>query len=93
MQPYYAILVVGVLLIMVIELARGRRSHCNCNPILLDRKLDLLLAHFGIDPAAGVREAVRRADNLIEAIRVYRRMTGADIRRARAEVDRIRFGN
>ncbi|MEU7551040.1 hypothetical protein AB0B01_01550 [Streptomyces sp. NPDC044571] len=59
----------------------------------LERRLGLVLDHFGIEEPepAGLDEvrALVRDGRPVEAIRVYRRTTGADLREAKAAVDAL----
>ena len=61
----------------------------------VERKLDLLLKHSQIDLIAiADREAawLVRAGSKIEAIRVYRELTGAGLAEAKAAVERLERG-
>ena len=61
----------------------------------VERKLDLLLKHAQIDLiAVADREAAGlvRAGSKIEAIRVYRELTGAGLAEAKAAVERLERG-
>jgi ribosomal protein L7/L12 len=61
----------------------------------VERKLDLVLAHFGIDPTAQVAPSSHvmslAADprQRIEAIKAYRMQTGAVVKEAKAVIDKI----
>jgi ribosomal protein L7/L12 len=61
----------------------------------LERKLDLVLAHLGIDPSARVAPSSHVIDlaadprKRIEAIKVYREQTGAGLKEAVVVVDEI----
>ncbi|MEV6578272.1 hypothetical protein AB0M92_08915 [Streptomyces sp. NPDC051582] len=59
----------------------------------LERRLGLLLDHFGIEEPepAGLEEvrALVRDGRTIEAIRVYRRVTGADLLEAKQAVEAL----
>ncbi len=61
----------------------------------VERKLNLVLAHLGIDPTAQVAPSDRvtslAADprQRIEAIKAYRMQTGAGLKEAAAVIDRI----
>lgn len=58
----------------------------------IQRKLDLVMDHLGIADAAPERsEVVRHLENgqPIEAVRAYRRLTGASLLEAKQAVDRI----
>ncbi|MEM9378928.1 MAG: hypothetical protein AAGB93_03185 [Planctomycetota bacterium] len=62
----------------------------------VERKLDALLAHFGVDEEqqerlpADVVDALRRGRK-IEAIKHYRRATGAGLREAKQVIDSARI--
>ncbi|MFI6147239.1 hypothetical protein [Streptomyces sp. NPDC051109] len=60
----------------------------------LERRLGLLLDHFGIvEPEpAGLDEvrALARDGRTVEAVRVYRRITGADLLEAKQAVEALR---
>jgi ribosomal protein L7/L12 len=58
----------------------------------LERKLDLLLRHSGVDlPATAVAEAtaLMRAGKKIEAIKAYRELTGCGLAEAKAKVESL----
>jgi ribosomal protein L7/L12 len=61
----------------------------------VERKLNLILVHFGIDPTAQVAPSSRvvslAADprQRIEAIKAYRMQTGAGLKEAVAVIDKI----
>ena len=62
----------------------------------LERKVDFLLQHFGLtatDPktsqAHGEVLALKRAGRLIDAIKLYREITGVGLREAKDYVDRL----
>jgi ribosomal protein L7/L12 len=61
----------------------------------VERKLNLILAHFGIDPTAQIAPSSDvlslAADprQRIEAIKAYRMQTGAGIKEAAAVIDKI----
>jgi ribosomal protein L7/L12 len=61
----------------------------------VERKINLVLAHFGIDPTAQVAPSSRvislAADprQRIEAIKAYRMQTGAGLKEAAAVIDKI----
>ena len=64
----------------------------------LERKLNLVLTHLGIDPAAQVAPSSHvislAADpqQRIEAIKAYREQTGAGLKEAVAVIDKIAAG-
>jgi ribosomal protein L7/L12 len=61
----------------------------------VERKLNLVLAHFGIDPTAEVAPSDRVTSlasdprQRIEAIKAYRMQTGAGLKESAAVIDRI----
>lgn len=58
----------------------------------IQRKLDLVMDHLGIAEAAPERvEVIRQLENgkSIDAVRAYRRLTGASLLEAKQAVDRI----
>lgn len=58
----------------------------------LERKLDVLLRHSGVDlAAAAIAEAaaLKRAGKLIEAIKAYRELTGCGLAEAKAKVESL----
>ncbi|WP_425825642.1 ribosomal protein L7/L12 [Streptomyces fractus] len=63
----------------------------------VERKLDLVIEHLGIETDAlgprldGVRALVREGKK-IEAIKVYREVTGVGLREAKDAVERIESG-
>jgi ribosomal protein L7/L12 len=82
--------VLGV--VVVLSIVQGRAKEQGGR---VERKLDLLLKHAQIDLiAVADREAAGlvRAGNKIEAIRVYRELTGAGLAEAKAAVERLERG-
>ncbi len=58
----------------------------------LERKVDLILKHLGIDPNQGVDEKVMelmKAGRKIEAIKLYREQTGAGLKEAKDYVESL----
>jgi hypothetical protein len=61
----------------------------NCR---LERKVDLILKHLGIDPNQGVDEKIMellKAGQKIQAIKLYREQTGAGLKDAKDYVERL----
>lgn len=88
----YLILGLSGLLLLnaVLRLVGG--SSRDFNPARLERKLDLLLAKFEINPVAEVGPEVvelARAGQKIRAIKQYRRQTGSSLREAKDVIDRL----
>ncbi|MEV8554650.1 ribosomal protein L7/L12 [Streptomyces glaucescens] len=58
----------------------------------LERKVDLLLGHLDVaveDPGTDAVAALARDGKAIEAIKEYRRVTGAGLKEAKDAVDRL----
>ena len=56
----------------------------------LERKVDLILSHLGLDPNQGVNEEVMelvKAGQKIQAIKVYREQTGVGLKDAKDYVE------
>lgn len=84
------LLAVGVVLIAGAFVA-GQRSRTVASLRGLEAKVDQLLDHLGLSPAAPDLSAVRErlaAGDSIQAVAAYRRATGADLRTAKHAVDR-----
>lgn len=82
-----SLVLVGVLAIWgIVSRTQGRLDR-------LERRLNLLLRHFNIDPAAGsplsdrVRALADDPARKIEAIKAYREETGAGLAEAKAAVE------
>jgi hypothetical protein len=58
---------------------------------VIDRKLDLLMAHFGIDQPEPYPEVMRHIDagRRLDAIKAYRAATGAGLVEAKEAVDEM----
>jgi ribosomal protein L7/L12 len=87
----FELLALGLLLIIWVTLTRIERrlgEH--------EIRLDLLLRHAGIDPSKPaepserVKVLAQQPSQRIEAIKAYRRETGADLRAARAMIESLR---
>jgi ribosomal protein L7/L12 len=86
----FELLALGLLLIIWVTLTRIERrlrEH--------EIRLDLLLRHAGIDPSKPaepserVKVLAQQPSQRIEAIKTYRRETGADLRSAKAMVESL----
>ena len=56
----------------------------------LERKIDLILKHLGIDPDQGADETIRellKAGQKIQAIKLYREQTGIGLKEAKDYVE------
>jgi Ribosomal protein L7/L12 C-terminal domain len=84
---FWLVLVFGLLLManFMSPKARGNNSR-------LERKVDLILKHLGIDPNQGVNEKIvelMKAGQKIEAIKLYRVQTGAGLKDAKDYVESL----
>ena len=58
----------------------------------LERKVDLILKHLGLDPNQGVNSEVRelmKAGQKIQAIKLYREQTGVGLKEAKDYVESL----
>jgi hypothetical protein len=58
----------------------------------LERKVDLILTHLGLDPAQGVNAQVvelMKAGQKIQAIKLYREQTGVGLKEAKDYVESL----
>ncbi|MCL6668709.1 MULTISPECIES: ribosomal protein L7/L12 [Streptomyces] len=81
-------------LILVVGVAgiESRISRADRRVARVERKLDLIIAHLGIDASEPWNDEVAalvRDGKKIQAIKVYREATGADLREAKEAVDRL----
>jgi ribosomal protein L7/L12 len=86
-EPTFWIVLAVLGLSMVIAIVQGRLKD---QLAALERKLDLLLRYSGIDVTVQAdKEAAEllRAGKKIEAIRIYRELTGAGLAEAKAHVE------
>jgi ribosomal protein L7/L12 len=86
-EPTFWIVLAVLGLSMIIAIVQGRDRERLAR---LERKIDALLAHAGVNVAALVDKEVGellRAGKKIEAIRVYREFTGVGLAQAKAHVE------
>ena len=89
-EPTFWIVLAVLGLSMVIAIVQGGDR---ARLARVERKLDMLLKQAGIDLAAKAdKEAgdLLRAGNKIDAIRVYRELTGASLAEAKAHVEALK---
>lgn len=58
----------------------------------IERKVDLILSHLGLDPDQGVNQQVMdlvKAGQTIQAIKLYREQTGAGLKEAKDYVESL----
>ena len=70
----------------------GRISQTDKRVARVERKLDLVIDHLGLngeDPRMGEVVSLVRTDKKIQAIKVYREITGAGLKEAKDAVDRL----
>jgi len=89
-EPTFWIVLAVLGLAMVIAIVQGGDR---ARLARVERKLDMLLKQAGIDLAAKADKEVGdllRAGNKIDAIRVYRELTGASLAEAKAHVEALK---
>jgi len=84
-------IVLGTFVMVLLSLARNALSVAyGSNNSRLERKVDLILKHLGIDPNQGVDEKIMelmKAGQKIEAIKLYREQTGVGLKEAKDYVE------
>jgi ribosomal protein L7/L12 len=86
-----AVILVGVAMLGSSAVDR-KLSRVERRIVQLDRKLDAVLDHLGIvgsEPELDQVNALLRQGKKIQAIKVYRESTGADLKEAKDAVDRL----
>jgi ribosomal protein L7/L12 len=71
---------------------QSRISQADRRVARVERKLDLVIDHLGLngeDPRMGEVVSLVRTDKKIQAIKVYREITGAGLKEAKDAVDRL----
>jgi len=84
-------LVLGTFVMVLLSMFRNSSSVANGNS-RLERKVDLILKHLGIDPNQGVDEKIMelmKAGQKIEAIKLYREQTGVGLKEAKDYVESL----
>jgi len=84
---FWLVLVLGLLL-----MAQYLSPKANASNRRLERKVDLILSHLGLDPNQGVDEKVMefmKAGQKIEAIKLYREKTGVGLKEAKDYVESL----
>jgi ribosomal protein L7/L12 len=86
-------LVLGTFLMVLLSMARNSSSVANGSKTSrLERKVDLILKHLGLDPNQGVDEKIMelmKAGQKIEAIKLYREQTGVGLKEAKDYVESL----
>ncbi|KUO21268.1 ribosomal protein L7/L12 [Streptomyces dysideae] len=80
------VVIVGVISI------EGRISRADKRVARIERKLDLILDHLGLgedEPRMAEVAALRRDGKTIQAIKVYREVTGVGLKEAKEAVERM----
>jgi ribosomal protein L7/L12 len=83
-------LILGTFVIVILS-ARNSSPVANGNS-RLERKVDLIRSHLGIDPNQGVNEKIvelMKAGRKIEAIKLYREQTGVGLKEAKDYVESL----
>ena len=83
-------LVVGILMVVVGSSWTSGGSSNGRRLRRIERKIDLILKHLGLDPDQGVNQQVMelvKAGQKIQAIKLYREQTGAGLKEAKEYVE------
>jgi ribosomal protein L7/L12 len=84
-------LVVGTFVLVLLSTIRNL-SAAGSSDRRLERKIDLILNHLGVDPNQGANEKVMellKAGQKIQAIKLYREQTGAGLKEAKDYVESL----
>jgi hypothetical protein len=89
--------IAGILVLVAVGVSVNRREPERHRVRLahVERKLDALLDHFGVEvsePHLQQVEAKLREGKTVQAIKAYREATGAGLREAKEAVDRLSAG-
>ncbi|MFD7502246.1 ribosomal protein L7/L12 [Streptomyces sp. NPDC059850] len=87
-----AILILVVAVVLLYSGLESRIKRMERRNARLERKADLILDHLGIrqeEPGLERVTALLRENKKIQAIKVYREVTGADLKDAKEAVDRM----
>ncbi|MGW2330496.1 ribosomal protein L7/L12 [Streptomyces sp. NPDC001700] len=87
-----AILILVVAVVLLYSGLDSRIKRMERRNARLERKADLILDHLGIrqeEPGLERVTALLRENKKIQAIKVYREVTGADLKDAKEAVDRM----
>jgi hypothetical protein len=83
-------LILGTFVMVLLSMVRNQSS--GGNDSRLERKVDLILSHLGLDPYQGVNENIvelMKAGKKIQAIKLYRELTGAGLKEAKDYVESL----
>ena len=88
---------IGLILVGIGNTATARRDRLRTDARLhtMDQKLDAVIAHLGVqiqEPQYPEVEALIREKKHIDAVRLYRNQTGADLLTAKNAVDELTAG-
>ena len=78
----------GTLIVVLLSLARNPSATSDNSR--LERKLDLILKHLGLDPNQGLDEKIVelvKSGQKIQAIKLYREQTGVGLKEAKDYVE------
>jgi hypothetical protein len=90
--------IAGILVLVAVGVSVNRREpeRHQVRLALVERKLDALLDHLGVEvpePHLQQVEAMLRQGKTVQAIKAYREATGAGLREAKDAVDRLSARN
>ncbi len=89
-ETFWLVLVLGLFLIFLSSTASGSNNRRRLKR--LERKVDLILKHLGVDPNQGVDEQIMElvgAGQKIQAIKLYREQTGVGLKEAKDYVESL----
>ncbi len=78
----------GTLIVVLLSLTRNPSGTINNSR--LERKVDLILSHLGLDPNQGMDDKIVelvKSGEKIQAIKLYREQTGAGLKEAKNYVE------
>jgi hypothetical protein len=82
-----------IVLLFLSNSSSGKNASVERRLDRLERKVDLLLDHFGLEepPVPGMERVheLKQQGKTVEAIKVYRQLTGEGLREAKEAVDRM----
>ncbi len=85
-------LVAAIFVLVLGSLATASRTSGDWRLVRLERKVDLILTHLGLDPNQGVNSEVMdlmKSGNKIQAIKLHRQQTGVGLKEAKDYVESL----
>ncbi len=85
-------LVAAIFVLVLESLTTAARTSSDRRLVRLERKVDLIVTHLGLDPNQGVNPEVMdlmKSGNKIQAIKLYRQQTGVGLKEAKYYVESL----